>query len=314
MQVDSGADNSISNDKSILNNYRPYKDTQHMSTISGDFLHIQGEGQLGTLIDTVYYAQEAKSSVIAVKDLQNRNLATYFPPGRGTGCKIINPQNDEVIFSTDDEYNINIENDNNDNNNMENSMINTVKSRTNLDSKQLSFLIPDLQRKLGYKSLEATLGIARCTADFPYTPQQIRKHYVQFPAYYMGRMVKSSYTANNTIRNEIMKIGNDVSTDCMEIEGGNCGIKGVQIFIDRKSLYASALFTAGPGTASTLAECVLKIKSVYCAFGHNLKCISTDYLPTYQANEYEQSLANAGIRHQETNPYEYNGVLTERIV
>ena len=76
MQIDSGADHSISNNKSILNNYKSYSETQYMSTISGEKLHIQGEGQLGTLIDTVYYAQEAKSSVIAVKDLQNRNLAT----------------------------------------------------------------------------------------------------------------------------------------------------------------------------------------------------------------------------------------------
>ena len=315
MQIDSGADHSISNNKSILNNYKSYSDTQYMSTISGDKLHIQGKGQLGDLIDPVYYAQEAKSSVIAVKDLQNKNLMTYFPSGKGSGCKIINPINNEVIFLTDEDYNINIENDNNGNNNtMETSMINTVKSKMNLDTKQLSFLIPDLQRKLGYKSLEAILGIARCTADFPYTAEQIRRHYVQFPEYLMGRIVKSSYTANKTIRNETIKIGNYVSTDCMEIDGGNCGIKGVQLFIDRKSLFASALFTPGPGTATTLAECVLKIKSEYSTYGHNLKCISSDYLPTYQAPEYEQTLANAGIRHQETAPYEHNGVLTERII
>ena len=113
-----------------------------------------------------------------MKDLQNKNLMTYFPSGKGSGCKIINPINNEVIFLTDEDYNINIENDNNgDNNNMETSMINTVKSKMNLDTKQLSFLIPDLQRKLEYKSLEAILGIARCTADFPYTAEQIRRHY-----------------------------------------------------------------------------------------------------------------------------------------
>jgi len=92
MQIDSGADHSISNNKSILNNYKSYSDTQYMSTISGDKLHIQGKGQLGDLIDPVYYAQEAKSSVIAVKDLQNKNLMTYFPSGKGSGCKIINPK------------------------------------------------------------------------------------------------------------------------------------------------------------------------------------------------------------------------------
>ena len=141
-----------------------------------------------------------------MKDLQNKNLMTYFPSGKGSGCKIINPINNEVIFLTDEDYNINIENDNNgDNNNMETSMINTVKSKMNLDTKQLSFLIPDLQRKLEYKSLEAILGIARCTADFPYTAEQIRRHYVQFLEYFMGRIVKSSYTANKTIRNETKK-------------------------------------------------------------------------------------------------------------
>jgi hypothetical protein len=315
MQIDSGADHSISNNKSSLNNYKSYSETQYMSTISGEKLHIQGEGQLGDFIDPIYFAKEAKSSVIAVKDLQNKNLMTYFPPGKGSGCKIINPINNEVIFLTDEDYNINIENNNNDkHSDMETSMINTVKSKMNLDTKQLSFLIPDLQRKLGYKSLEAILGIARCTEQFPYTTEQIRRHYVQFPAYYMGRIVKSSYTSNKTIRNEIRKIGSDVSTDCMDIDGGNCGIKGVQLFIDRKSLYASALFTTGPGTAYTLAECVLKIKAEYGTYGHDLKCISSDYLPTYQSHEYEQTLANAGIRHQDTAPYEHNGVLTERII
>ena len=83
MQIDSGADGSVTNNKHQLTNFKQYEFPKIMYTITGSQIRILGEGRLGKLLDRIYYSPDADSAVIAVKDLQMRNLLTYFPPGRG---------------------------------------------------------------------------------------------------------------------------------------------------------------------------------------------------------------------------------------
>ena len=243
MQIDSGADGSVTNNKHQLTNFKQYEFPKIMYTITGSQIRILGEGRLGKLLDRIYYSPDADSAVIAVKDLQMRNLLTYFPPGRGSGCTVIDPKTNKIVFTTDEQYMITVQNyggdssNNADNNNvnetkiLEGGKVRTVKSHLTLDEKKLSFLIPDMQRRLGYRSLDAMLGIARSTDGFLFTPKQIRKFFVQFPQYHMGRSCRSSFTLGSTTRKQPIKIGSVVSTDCMEINGGGCG------FVRRPTLF-----------------------------------------------------------------------------
>ena len=119
----------------------------------------------------------------------------------------------------------------------------------------------------------------------------------------MGRSVRSSSPDDHTVRNTPLKIGSIVTTDCMQIEGGGSGVQGVQIFVDRKSLYTFVLFTVGPGTSDILAECVVKVLAEYKKYGHSIQAISGDSLPAYQSSRFEVVLDREGIRRQETAPY-----------
>ena len=322
IQVDSGADRTIINEKESINNYIEYEKPIYMYTISGSQLKILGEGNIGNLIDKVYYSTDADTNVISLKDLQNKNLLTYFPPGKDMGCIVVDPTNNNVILQTDKNYMINIQQDNNNSqNNIEKNdcdnpqnIINTVKSRVNLNNKQLSFLIPDMQRRNGYKNLHTILGIARSTQDFPFTEAQVRKHFVDFPAYHMGRMTKSSYTMDRTIRHKSLQIGTNVSTDCMPIDGAGCGIRGVQIFVDKKSSYVTTIFTTDSGSSQTLSDCVIKVKAEYLKYGHVIQTISSDSLPSYLSSSYEDKLTDLSIRHEYTAPYEHEGVFAERLI
>jgi Reverse transcriptase (RNA-dependent DNA polymerase) len=314
MQIDSGADCSIVRDRGIIENYKQYNEPHFLTTISGDKLKILGEGQIGDL--PVRYSENAEIGLMAVKDLQRKNLAVYFPPGTDKGCEVINPTTNEIVMKGDEDYITNLADkpDFGEVRDVNVERIHTVTSKKTIDRRELSFLIPDLQRRYGYKSLDALLGVARCTEGFPYSEAQIRRHFVQFPAYYMGRCVRSSSPDTHTIREAPLEIGSVVSTDCMEITGGGSGVQGVQLFVDRKSLYVFVLFTAGPGTSDTLAECVIKVLAEYRKYGHSIQAISGDSLPAYQSIRFETVLDNEGIRREETAPYEHKGVLAERIV
>jgi hypothetical protein len=83
MQIDSGADRTICNDKEIIQNYVPHDKSKHMLGITGGELEIFGEGNIGSLFDKVCYAPLADLSVIAVIDLQNKGLTTVFQGGPG---------------------------------------------------------------------------------------------------------------------------------------------------------------------------------------------------------------------------------------
>ena len=307
LQIDSGSDHTISNNLQSITNYVQFERPRYMTTISGSQLEVLGKGTMGQNLSSVYYAPEADMGVIAVKDIQEMNLLTYFPPGKGSGCCVIDPKTNEIILQSDSTYCVDIQS-------LLENKVRTVRSKLDLNEKKLEWIIPDAQRREGYPSLQVMMGKCRCTDDYPFTEEQIKKHYVQFHQHFEGHQQRSTFRKEGTSRTTPMTIGTDVSTDCMHFDGGESGIKHVQIFIDRFSGYVHAYFTPTSGDAETLAACVTRLKQDYKVHDHDIKNISQDSLKAYQAEDYENILLQEGINRRESAPYEHQQVLAERFI
>ena len=127
MQVDSGARKTLVKNKESVNKFIPYNNTKKMYAINGNSIEIIGEGSLGAILDKVYVSNDIDSNVIAVKDLQDKNLTTIFPAGKGSGCICVDPITNRTIFNTNNDYDIDVSSYYN-NSSKSDDAIRTVKS------------------------------------------------------------------------------------------------------------------------------------------------------------------------------------------
>ena len=97
----------------------------------------------------------------------------------------------------------------------------------------------------------------------------------------MGRMTRKSFTSAPTLHSEALKIDDIVSTDSIKFSDHGCGAGGAQLFLDKKSRYATGILTKGEGNAKQLSECITHIKNLYSSFGHKIQVISDDALAAY---------------------------------
>ena len=111
--------------------------------------------------------------------------------------------------------------------------ISTVKSKLTSDScRQIKHKVADLQRKFGYPTKAAMLKLQHNIEDLPVTANQIRKHYVEFPWFVIGRITRSTFATKENSQNVPSSIRDIVATDSVPIRTYGAKYDNVHLFID----------------------------------------------------------------------------------
>ena len=140
---------------------------------------------------------------------------------------------------------------------------------------------------------------------FPVTANQIRKHYVEFPWFVMGRMTRSTFATKENSQDVPSSIGDIVATDSVPIRTYGAKYDNVHLFIDSFSGYCTVIFGKKNDTSKELAIYTERVRLQYLKYGHILKTLQTDSLSSYQTQIFEESMLSTGIERRESSPNEH---------
>ena len=225
--------------------------SQKWLTATNEPLMVEGEGTMKltpySACAKIYYSPYIEENVLATRDFQKTGFQILFPAeiGNGTGAWIINEEN-KIVYKTNNNYMIDIQNYTGIENQTENTKFkisSTVKSKLTSDScRQIKHKVAGLQRRFGYPSKTTMLKLQHNIEDFPVTANQIRKHYVEFPWFVMGRMTRRTLATKENSQDAPSSTGDIVATDSIPIRTYGAKYDNVHLFIDSFSGYYTARF------------------------------------------------------------------------